>query len=243
VLGYPAQAQAYVRDALEIAQKQSDPLNVVHALYYAANIHRCLQDVPAVQALADRLITVATQWQLSYWLIWGILLRSWALSQQEQPEAALAGLQGCWTPSNAGRPTAFHLASTLLAETYGYLGQIVDGLHTLDEGLTLAQQSGGYGRITELYRLKGEFIRKQGDRQQDRDEAEACFHQALTITQSQHAKSLELRAAMSLGHLWQQQGRRQEASELLMPIYHWFTEGFDTADLRQAKALLEVWAR
>ena len=243
LLGYPAQARVHVREALEIAQQQSDPLNVVHALYYAAGMYRCLQDVPVVQALADRLITLATQWRLSYWLTWGILLRSWALSQQGQPEAAITGLQGCWTPSKAGGPTAFHLASTLLAETYGYLGQIVDGLHTLDEGLTLAQQSGEHGRIAELYRLKGEFIRKQGDRQQDRDEAETCFHQALTIAQSQHAKSLELRAAMSLGHLWQLQGRRQEACALLMPIYHWFTEGFDTADLRKAKALLEVWAR
>jgi tetratricopeptide (TPR) repeat protein len=243
LLGYPAQAQVYVREALELAQKQSDPLNVVHALYYAAGMYRCLQDVPVVQALADRLITLATQWQLSYWLTWGILLRSWALSQQGQPEAAIAGLQRCWTRSNAGRPTVFHLASTLLAETYGYLGQIVDGLHTLDEGLTIAQQSGEHGRIAELYRLKGEFIRKQGDHQRDRDEAEACFHQALTIAQSQHVKSLELRAAMSLGHLWQQQGKCQEACELLMPIYHWFTEGFDTDDLRKAKALLEAWAR
>jgi adenylate cyclase len=155
-------------------------------------MYRCLQDVPVAQALADRLITLATQWRLSYWLTWGILLRSWALSQQGQPEATIAGLQGCWTRSNAGRPTAFHLASTLLAETYGYQGQIVDGLHTLDEGLTLAQQSGEHGRIAELYRLKEEFIRQQGDRQ---------------------------------------------------PIYHWFTEGFDTADLRKAKALLEAWAR
>jgi adenylate cyclase len=243
LLGYPAQAQVYVREALELAQQQSSPLNVVHALFYAAGIHQYLQNVPAVQALADQLITVATQWKLSYWLTWGILLQGWSLSQQGQPKAAIAALQRCWTRSNAGGSTAFPLASTLLAETYGYLDRIADGLHTLDEGLTRVQQSGEQGRIAELYRLKGEFIRKQGDRQRDRDDAEACFHQALTIAQSQYVKSLELRAAMSLGHLWQQQGRRQEAGELLMPIYHWFTEGFDTADLRKAKALLEAWTR
>ena len=243
LLGYPALAQTYVREALELAQQQSSPLVVPHALFFAASLHHYLQDVPVVHALADQLIAVATQWQLAYWLSWGTLLQGWALSQQGQPEAAINALRRCSTRLNADRPTAFHLAwYTLQAETYGYLDRIVDGLHTVEEGLTMAHQSGEHGRLAELYRLKGEFIRKQGDRQRHRDDAEACFHRALTIAQSQHAKSLELRAAMSVGHLWQQQRKRQEAYALLMPVYQWFTEGFDTADLRQARALAEVWA-
>ena len=99
-----------------------------------------------------------------------------------------------------------------------------------------------FRRLAELYRLKGEFICRPSDRQGVRDDAEVWFCQALTLAQGQHAKSLELRAAMSLGELWQQQGRCQEAYDLLMPLYYWFTEGFDTADLRKAQTLLEAWA-
>ena len=92
----------------------------------------------------------------------------------------------------------------------------------------------------ELYRLKGELLLQHSAAQPE--EAEACFQQALDIARRQQAKSLELRAAMSLSRLWQQQGKRDEARELLAPLYGWFTEGFDTADLQEAKALLEALA-
>ena len=91
--------------------------------------------------------------------------------------------------------------------------------------------------LAEAYRIKGELLLRQAV--PDASQAEACFQQALAIARRQQAKSWELRAAMSLGRLWQQQGKRQEACELLAPIYGWFTEGFDTADLQEAKALLE----
>jgi len=89
----------------------------------------------------------------------------------------------------------------------------------------------------ELYRLKGDLLLQQ--HADNQAEAETCFQQAITVAQNQQAKSLELRAATSLARLWQQQGKRQEAHDLLAPVYHWFTEGFDTADLKDAKALLE----
>jgi predicted ATPase len=124
-----------------------------------------------------------------------------------------------------------------LAEAYGKEERSEAGLHLLDEALTLADKHREYWWEAELHRLKGVFRLQQAV--PDAEQAEACFQQALDIARRQEAKSLELRAAMSLARLWQHQGKRAEARELLAPIYGWFTEGFDTADLQEAKALLE----
>ena len=108
----------------------------------------------------------------------------------------------------------------------------------LAEALTLVDTTGERWYAPELYRLKGALLLQQS--LDNQAEAETCFHHAMAIAQNQQAKSLELRATMSLARLWQQQGKRQEAHDLLAPVYHWFTEGFDTADLKDAKALLEA---
>jgi predicted ATPase len=115
--------------------------------------------------------------------------------------------------------------------------EVHEGLRVLAEALAAAHHSGERYCEAELHRLRGELLLLQSADQYA--EAEACFHQALAIARRQQARSLELRAAMSLGRLWQQQGKRMEAHALLAPIYGWFTEGFDTADLQEAKALLE----
>jgi predicted ATPase len=113
------------------------------------------------------------------------------------------------------------------------VGQIEEGLRVAEEAEALAVSRRNVG----LYRLKGELLLTRSSEHQA--EAESCFRQALEIARRHGAKSLELRAAMSLGHLWQRQGKRTEAYDLLAPLYGWFTEGFDTADLQEAKALLE----
>jgi len=110
----------------------------------------------------------------------------------------------------------------------------------LTEALTLADTTGQRWYEAELHRLKGELVLQRS--LDNQAEAETCFHHAMTIACAQQAKSFELRAATSLAKLWQQQGKRQEAHDLLAPVYHWFTEGFDTADLKDAKALLEALA-
>jgi predicted ATPase len=110
-------------------------------------------------------------------------------------------------------------------------------LKVVDGALTAAYETGGRYSVAEIYRLKGELLRSGSEAQ--RAEAEACFQQALSIARQQQAKSWELRAATSLAHLWQQQGKRQEARDLLAPVYNWFTEGFDTADLKGARGLLD----
>jgi predicted ATPase len=116
----------------------------------------------------------------------------------------------------------------------------VEGLRLLAEALAAFEAGGRGDMLTETHRLQGEFLRRQAN--PDVSQAEACFQQALAIAQRQQARSWDLRAAMSLSRLWQQHGRRAEARQLLAPIYSWFTEGFDTADLQEAEALLDALA-
>jgi predicted ATPase len=126
----------------------------------------------------------------------------------------------------------------LLAEAYGNAGQADDGLQVLAEALMLVDKTGERLWEAELHRLQGELLLRQAI--PDTTQAEPCFQQALTIARRQQAKSLELRAAMSLAQLWHQQGKQAEARALLAEVYGWFTEGFDTADLQEARALLTV---
>jgi predicted ATPase len=125
----------------------------------------------------------------------------------------------------------------LLPTPYLDMGQVEEGLGVLADALALVDKNGERWWEAELYRFKGELLRRHTV--PDEHQAEACFDRSLSISRRQQAKSLELRAAMSLSRLWQQQGKWTEAHELLAPLYGWFTEGFDTADLQEAKALLE----
>ena len=128
----------------------------------------------------------------------------------------------------------------LLAEAHGTMGQPAAGLTALAEALTLVDTTGERWYEPELYRLKGELLLQQSSDHQA--EAESCFHHAIAVAHTQQAKSFELRAATSLSRLWQSQGKREEARQVLGHIYVWFTEGFDTADLQDAKALLDALA-
>jgi predicted ATPase len=128
----------------------------------------------------------------------------------------------------------------LLAEVYDHLGHVEDGLQALAEAHVLVKQQEDRWWEAEIHRLRGVLLLRQTGTLQAEAEAETCFQQALDVARRQEAKSLELRATMSLARLWQQQGKRTEAYDLLAPIYGWFTKGFDTADLQEAKALLEA---
>jgi len=125
----------------------------------------------------------------------------------------------------------------LLAEAYGQGKQEDEGLTVLEEALALTDQQASVIWEAEIHRLKGELLLARSAENQV--EAEACFHEALAVSRRQQAKSLELRTATSLARLWQHQGKRQQAHDLLAPVYHWFTEGFDTPDLQEAKALFD----
>jgi predicted ATPase len=140
-----------------------------------------------------------------------------------------------WRATGSELTVSYSLA--LLAEGYGEIGEPSEGLRVLAEALVTAHRTGDRFYEAELYRLNGELLLRQAVSAEQ--EAGTYFRQALDVAHHQQAKSLELRAAMSLARLWQQQGKRTEAYELLAPIYGWFTEGFDTADLQDAKALLD----
>src|SRR5262249_47474511 len=131
---------------------------------------------------------------------------------------------------------SYYLA--LLAEAYGKAGQPEEGLAVLAEAINQVQKTGERYWEAELYRLKGELSLKSGARSPE-SEAEPCFLKAIEIAQRQQVRSLELRATMSLARLWQQQGKTKEAHEMLSEVYSWFTEGFETKDLQEAKALID----
>src|SRR5215471_17280019 len=163
----------------------------------------------------------------------GTLLCGWVLVQQGQAQEGMAQItQGLVTYRTTGAEISRPYYLALLAEAYGIQGEPEEGLTALAEALTLTDTTGERWYEAELYRLKGELLLQQSSDHQA--EAESCFHQAIAIAQNQQAKSWELRAATSLARLWQQQGKRQEAHDLLASVYNWFTEGFDTLDLKDA---------
>jgi predicted ATPase len=160
---------------------------------------------------------------------------------QGQSTAGLAYLhQGLEAVVTTGLTLSQPFLLVLLAEAAGHAGQVEEGLRLLAEALAAFEATGRGDLLAEAYRLQGTLLLRQAI--PNAAQAEACFQQALAIARRQQARSYELRAAVSLSRLWQQQGKQAAAYELLAPIYGWFTEGFDTADLQEAKALLEVLA-
>ena len=166
------------------------------------------------------------------------IFRGWALAERGQLQDGMAELQRGLAASRAtGAEVYGSLGLGLLAEIQGKAGQVEAGLTSLVEAIAFVDRTAERFYEAELYRLKGALLLQQS--QKNDAEAEECFRKAIEVAQKQQAKSWELRAATSLARLWQGQGKTKEARELLAPIYNWFTEGFETADLKDAKALLD----
>jgi predicted ATPase len=238
MLGYPDQALQSTNESLTLAQELTHPFSLVYALTMAAIAHQFRQEVQAVQERAEALMALSTEQGFPLWLAYGTILRGWALTAQGKGAEGIAQVrQGLVAHRATG--TAIHRPYflSLLAEAYGKVGQPEEGLTVLVEALALVDNTGERHWEADLHRGKGELLLMQQG--QKVGESEECFRQALDIARHQQAKSLELRAAMSLSRLWQQQGKQEEAHQLLTEIYRWFTEGFDTPDLKDAKALLE----
>jgi predicted ATPase len=244
LLGYPDQALKRSQEALALAQEMSHPFFLAWALNTAAVIHLLRGEGKATQEQVEVGITLYTEQEFTSFLAMATVLRGWALAEQ----AYLSGRQGQvkegMTRMRRGmaawRATGIELIRphflALLAEAYGKVGQVEKGLTLLLEALALVHKTGQHVYEAELYRLKGELL---GQRAKTEAEAETCFHQAIDTARRQGAKSWELRAVMSLNRLWQRQGKKEEARQKLAEIYGWFAEGFDTADLQEARALLE----
>jgi predicted ATPase len=202
------------------------------------SIHQHRREADEVLARAQQVLTLATEQGFAQTVAVGTRDRGWALSMHGHLAEGIALMrQGHAAFQATGGARAYPFV--WLAEALGKAGEADAGLHILAEGLALVEQHEERVYEAELHRLKGALLLSQAS---PIEEAEACFHRALDVARRPEAKSLELRAAMSLARLWQQQGKRTEAYDLLAPIYGWFTEGFDTADLQDARALLEALA-
>lgn len=242
-LGYPDQASEKVTQLLSVPQEKVLPYSRAATLITATMTQQCRQDAHATQRYAEHVIALSREYGFPYWLAFASFLRGKALANLGQLDDGVAiMLQGlvAWrdTGSELFRP---HLLA-LLAETCGHLEHPEEGLNAIEEGLGIINRNGERHYEAELYRLKGELTLQQESKEQGagsrEQEAEGYFLKAIDIARSQQAKSLELRATVSLARLWQQQGKRAKAHSLLSEVYNWFTEGFDTKDLQEAKALL-----
>jgi DNA-binding winged helix-turn-helix (wHTH) protein/predicted ATPase len=238
-LGYPEQALHRCQEALTLAQACEPPQSQGLVHHLAAYLHHRRRELSAVQAHADAVLTLATAQGLPLDVGLANHLRGWALAMQGQREAGIAQMhQGLAGILAIGQALVQPICLVRMAEAIGYTGDVDQGLRLLAEALAAFEASGRGDMLTEVYRLQGEFLLHQAV--PDAVQAEVSIQQALGMARRQQAKSWELRAAMSLARLWSQHGKREEAHALLAPIYGWFTEGFDTADLQEAKALLEA---
>jgi predicted ATPase/energy-coupling factor transporter ATP-binding protein EcfA2 len=240
-LGYPEQGLRQSQAAVTLAQQAAHPYSRTSVLCWAAVFHQFRRERLATQESAAAAMRLAREQGFPFWLTLGLLLHGWVLVHQGQVEEGIEQMtQGCQAFRATGAETFQAYAWILLAEAQGTIGEPETGLTVLVEALIGMDKTGARWYEAELYRLKGTLLLQLSSDNQA--EAETCWQHAIRIAQSQQAKSLELRTATSLARLWQYQGKRQEAHDLLAPVYNWFTEGFDTADLQDAKALLDELA-
>jgi predicted ATPase len=238
-LGYADQAQQLSHDLLVLAQRAEHSLSLVYMELYAALLSQLRRDVAATRAHAHAAMACATTEGAGLRVEQGRLLWGWALAMQGDVAAGVAHIRQGWTVHQGLGPQILRpYYLSLLAEAYGQARQPEAGLTVLAEALTLVAATEERWWEAELYRLQGALLLQLPS--PDICQAEGCFRQALDVAHGQQAKALELRAALSLGRLWQGQGKCTAAQQLLVEIYGWFTEGLDTPDLQAARVLLEA---
>jgi len=260
-LGYADQALERIPAVLALAQELAHPFSLTFALFHAAELHYLRRDWHAVQERAAAMIALSQNHGFPKTLELGTILQGWALAAQGQAEEGIAQLhQGLAALQAIGTEFGRPYFLAMLAEASGKAGRTEEGLSVVAEALTLVDKIGERMYEAELYRLKGELTLQREARgwrletsppssqasslkplvsPAAEQEAEGCFHKAIDVARKQQAKALELRASTSLARLWQSQGKQYAARNTLSEIYDWFTEGFDTKDLQEAKALLE----
>jgi predicted ATPase len=253
-LGYPERAQEKLTEGLQLAQELAHPNTLAYALYIAAAHGVLRREASATQQYAEALTTLATEREFSHWLTRGAVSRGWALAVQGQLDEGTSEMrEGITASQKMGAETWQPYFRALLADLYRKKGRPETGLALVTEALSMMDRTRERVAESELYRLRGELTLAQSKVQSlkskvtdprsltpnPQSEAETCFHKAVEIARQQQAKSFELRAVMSLSRLWQRQGKRRAARDRLSEIYGWFSEGFDTRDLQEAKTLLE----
>lgn len=241
-LGYPDQALRRIHEVLALAKAVDHPFSKSVALYFAGMVHQCRREVGAAQEQAEAVKAISTEQGFTLWASAGAIGEGWALTEQGMEDTGIAQMQQGltdWRTTGAEILRPYFLA--LLAESYVKVEKLDEGLSVLTDALEAVEKRGDRFFEAELYRIKGELLLLRSEAEAKVD-VEVCFRRAIEIAQRQCAKSLELRAAVSLSRLWQKQGKKVEARTLLAEIYGWFKEGFDTADLKAANALLNELA-
>jgi len=240
-LGYVEQAQVRLQEAITIARGLSHPYTMAYVLCFAAGLHQYLRRGAEAQAAAEEAIAISTEHGFPLWFAMGTCFYGWALAKQGSAEAGVGHIRqgiAAWRATGAELAQPHWLA--LLAEGCEHLGQIEEGLEVLEQAFGCMEKYAERYYAAELYRLKGDLLLQQSPALAPL--AERCFRHAMDISSRQQAKLPQLRAGISLSRLWQQQGKRAAALQQLVELYGWFTEGFHTADLQEAKALLETLA-
>lgn len=235
-LGYPGQAVQIMDRTLAHACALAHPYSIAITLLFAAQLSQLRRDAPRAATQAEEALAISAEHGLDAVWLWCLLPRGWASAQRGDVQAGIADIREAMARRSAANIGAvwpwFH---ALLADAYGQMGQLDEGVAAVDEGLRWVRTNDEHLYEAETHRIRGELLVKQGAHAA----AETCFEEALGAAREQQAKSWELRAATSMARMWLQQHRIDEARALLEPVYGWFTEGFDTADLMDAKALLE----
>ena len=235
-LGYPDQALKRIYEAIRLSDELSNRYMLVTALFFASKIHLMRREWQDVQEKAEAIIALSTEHGFPTWLNGAKGHLGWSLAMQGDSEKGIAFVQeSLAVRRKMGIKIDQEWWLLGLAEAYWKNGQIEEGVSVIAEAMEIAEKAGTQMCLAELYRLKGESLLMQSDEAK----AEACFHQAIEVTRRHQGKSLELRTTVRLCRLWQKRGKIKEARQMFQAIYGWFTEGFDTADLLEAKALLE----
>jgi tetratricopeptide (TPR) repeat protein len=234
LLGYPDRALASIAGSLSLAQRISHPFTLSLALTFSAVLHLNRREPERALSVVEAVEALAAEQRLSLTLEPGVLRGAALIGQGAGKEAIACIREGVTKSTRLGRP--YGLA--FLAEGLALHGDREAALAALQEGLGIARTTGEHGWDAELHRLAGAVLLSENKL----DEGEASLKEAIRIAQVQQAKSLELRAARDLARLWGEQGRRTDARDLIAPVYGWFSEGLDTADLTETKALLDQLA-
>jgi adenylate cyclase len=235
--GYPDLALQRSREAIELAEAQEHPFSLAFALCYSAMMHQYRREATAVLELTARAIELSEEQGFVFWLAQASFLRGWALAEQGDLKEGISQMRQSLADWQA-TGTEFLVAYTtaLLAEAHMAKGQLEEGLALLEKAFAEVEEKSQGLYESELYRLKGELLRRQGAQP---EEVEGHYLTALEVARRRQALSQELRAAISLGRLWQEEQKYSEARQILCEVYERFQQGFETADLQEAQTLLE----
>jgi predicted ATPase len=237
-LGFPDHALAQSNAAIAEARRLAHPPSLAASLTFGARLRSLVGDNAALDEQASALIALATEQGFAYWRAEGTIYRGWVKVKNGDVAEGMSLLRsGSAAYRATGAEMWMPLFITLLARACEIPGQFEEAVTLLEHASQVVERTGERWFAAELNRLKGQLLLRQGRP----EAAEELYRKALSIAQEQEAKLWELRAAVSLARLRRDQGRHTEARDLLAPVYRWFTEGFDTADLREAKALSTSW--